>query len=51
LLSSSTIIQVKEAEASIRDLISNIVHLDVAIAMFKSDHRPVAPQVRDAGQG
>jgi hypothetical protein len=42
---------VKEAEASLRDPISNVEHLDVAITMFKPDHRPVAPQVRYAGHG
>jgi hypothetical protein len=47
----SRIAQVKEAEASLRDLISNIEHLDIAIIMFKPDHRPVAPQVRYAGHG
>jgi len=45
------IAQVRDTEALIRDLISNIEHLDVAIAMFKPDHRPVAPQVRYAGHG
>jgi hypothetical protein len=45
------IAQVKDAEASLRDLIANIEHLDIAITMFKPDHRSVAPQVRYAGHG
>jgi hypothetical protein len=45
------IAQVNDAEATIRDLIANIEHLDIAITMFKPDHRPVAPQVRYAGHG
>lgn len=45
------IAQVKEAETLLRDLIANIEHLDIAITMFKPDHRPVAPQVRYAGHG
>jgi hypothetical protein len=45
------IIRVRETETLIRDLTSDIEHLDVAITMFKPDHRPVAPQVRYAGHG
>jgi hypothetical protein len=45
------IIRVRETEVLIRDLISDIEHLDVAITMFKPDHRPVPPQVRYAGHG
>lgn len=45
------IIRVRETEVAIRDLISDIEHLDIAITMFKPDHRPVAPQIRYAGHG
>lgn len=45
------IAQVKDAETSLRALISNIEHIDAALTMFKPDHRPVAPQVRYAGHG